>query len=299
MWHVVRTVGLLSIFLTAIMTLAAQVEGAALESQMKVQGRIVEIESDRIVIDTLTASYTLSKKAAPLQAKIGDQVTLWVTSDQVVIDHRPQATEQRHRFITGTLLTAKSKKQIKLWTPEGNRIYSLAEHQTKTDHLRQGTMVTVEIDEAGYVIDLHPVETQVGACDKRHHCKVMLHGIVLRIEDSMIFIKTPMVEYELPMHVAPPYTAPGDEMTLWVNENNVVLDHYRAGEISPRRFVTGPVRYADKTRVHIKLWTPEGEKTFSLLQIKQIKMGAELREGNEITLEIDEADRVVDLRQPS
>jgi hypothetical protein len=69
----------------------------------------------------------------------------------------------------------------------------------------------------------------------------------------MIFIKTPTVEYELPTNL-PPNTAPGDEMTLWVNENNVVLDHYRAGEISHRRFVTGPVRYADTTRAHI-LWT--------------------------------------------
>ncbi|HKN85314.1 MAG TPA: hypothetical protein VJV04_00500 [Nitrospiraceae bacterium] len=293
MLHLPRMAPLLSIFLTSILTLAAQAEGAALDSQMKVQGRIVDIESDRIVIDTLTASYTLNKKAAPLRAKIGDQVTLWVTTDHVVIDHHPQATEQRHRFITGTLLNAKSKKQIKLWTPEGNRTYSLEEHEAKTDQLRQGTMVTVEINESGYVIDLHPVEAQVAGCDKRHHCKVMLHGIVLRIEDNMIFIKTPVVEYELPMNIAAPNTAPGDEMTLWVNENNVVLDHYRAGEMSPRRFVTGPVRYADKTRAHIKLWTPEGEKTFSLLQIKT---GAELREGNQITLEIDEADRVVVLR---
>jgi hypothetical protein len=223
-------------------------------------------------------------------------VTLWVTSSHVVIDHHPQATGRQHRFITGTLLDAESKRQIKLWTPEGNQVYLLEEHEAKTNRLREGTMVTVEINEFGNVIDLHPVETEVGACDKRHHCKVMLHGIVLKIEASMIFIKTPMVEYELPTHLAAPNTAAGDEMTLWVNENNVVLDHYRAGEISHRRFVTGPVRYADKTRTYIKLWTPEGEKTFSLVQIK---MGADLREGHQITLEIDEADHVIDLRQPS
>jgi hypothetical protein len=291
-----RMVRLLAIALIAIISSAAQGEGAAVESQMKVQGRVVDIGSDLIVIETLTASYTLNKKAAPLRAKIGDAVTLWVTSSHVVIDHHPQATGRQHRFITGTLLDAESKRQIKLWTPEGNQVYLLEEHEAKTNRLREGTMVTVEINEFGNVIDLHPVETEVGACDKRHHCKVMLHGIVLKIEASMIFIKTPMVEYELPTHLAAPNTAAGDEMTLWVNENNVVLDHYRAGEISHRRFVTGPVRYADKTRTHIKLWTPEGEKTFSLVQIK---MGADLREGHQITLEIDEADHVIDLRQPS
>jgi hypothetical protein len=287
---------LLSICLISIVAFAAQMEGAAGESQMRVQGRVVDIGSSLIVIDTLTASYTLDKKAAPLRAKIGDTVTLWVTPDHVVIDHHPQATGQRHRFVTGTLLDAESKKQIKLWTPEGNKLYSLEEHEAKTTYLPEGTMVTVEINESGHVIDLHPVETEVGACDKRHHCKVMLHGVVLKIDQSMIFIKTPMVQYELPTNVASPTTAPGDEMTLWVNENNVVLDHYRAGEMSHRRFVTGPVRYADKTRAHIKLWTPEGEKTFSLAQVK---MAGGLQEGHQVTLEIDEGGHVIDLRQPS
>ena len=289
-----RMVRLLSILLIAVVTLAAQGKAAAAESQMKVQGKIVAIGADHIVIDTRTATYRLTKKVAPLKAKIGDTVTLWVTADHVVIDHHPQATEQRHRFITGTLLNAESKKQIKLWTPEGNRVYSLEAHEAKTFHLRVGTMVAVEINESDEVIDVRPVETEAGACDTRHHCKVMLHGTVMKIEDSMIFIKTPVVEYELPTSLAGPNTAPGDEMTLWVNENNVVLDHYRPGDIAHRRFVTGPVRYADKTRAHIKLWTPEGDRTFSLMQIK---MATPLREGHQVTLEVDEADQVIDLRE--
>ena len=296
MSHRACLASLLSIVFASIIILAAQAEGAAAESQMKVQGKIVDIGSDLIVIDTVAARYTLNKTAAPLRAKIGDKVTLWVTSTHVVIDHHPEATGQRHRFITGTLLDAESKKQLKLWTPEGNKVYSLEEHAAKTTHLPEGTMVTVEINESGHVIDLHPVDTEVGACDTRHHCKVMLHGVVMRIEESMIFIKTPVVEYELPRNVAAPNTAPGDEMTLWVNENNVVLDHYRPGETSHRRFVTGPVRYTDTTRAHIKLWTPEGEKTFSLAQVR---MAADLQEGHQVTLEIDEGDHVIDLRQPS
>ena len=104
-----RTVRLLSLVLIAWVTLAAQGKAAAAESQMKVQGKIVDIGADLIVIDTLTTSYTLTKKVAPLKAKIGDAVTLWVTADHVVIDHHPQATEQRHRFVTGTLLNPGSK----------------------------------------------------------------------------------------------------------------------------------------------------------------------------------------------
>lgn len=291
------------LFILLMIAPVSQVASAAVESsheaggsQMKVHGKVVDIGSDHIVISTRTANYTVSKKTAALKAKIGDMVTLWVTSNHVVIEHHRQATGQQHRFITGTLLDAESKKQIKLWTPEGDKVYSLEEHDAKTNHLPEGTMVTVEVDEYGHVMDLHPIETEVAACDKRHHCKVMLHGIVMKVEDGMIFIKTPVVEYELPTNVASSNTAPGDEMTLWVNENNVVLNHYRAGEPSHRRFVTGRLKYADGTRAHIKMWTPEGEKTFSL---GQLKMAGDLQEGNQVTLEVDEADRVIDLRQSS
>ena len=68
MLHLARMARLLSILLISIMMLAAQVEGAAVESQMKVQGKIVSIGTDLLVIDTPTASYTLNQKTAPLRA---------------------------------------------------------------------------------------------------------------------------------------------------------------------------------------------------------------------------------------
>lgn len=265
-------------------------------SEMKVEGKIVDVRADLIVVNTPTVNYTVNKTTAPLGAKIGDKVTLWVTSNHVVIDHHRQTTGQRHRSMTGTLLDSESKKQIKLWTPEGNKVYLLDEHEAKTKDLPEGTMVSVEIDEADHVIDLHPVETEVAACDKRHHCKVMLHGIVRKVKDGLIFIKTPVVEYELTANFAPRDTGPGDEMTLWAYENDVVLDHYREGQMSHRRFVTGPLRYADKTRAHIQLWTPEGEKTFRL---PQIETAGHLREGHPVTLEVGEFDDVIDLWQSS
>ena len=263
---------------------------------MKVQGVIVDVGADRIVVKTSKTNYTLKKKTVPLNAALGDEVTLWVTAGNAVIDHYRQGTGRRHRFITGTLLEKASARQIKLRTPEGDMVDSLAEHETKIGQLPEGTMVTVEIDEAGAVVDVQPIETEVAACDKRHHCKVMLHGTVRKIDGGMIFIQTPVVEYEIPATVAPGDTAPGDEMTLWVNENDVVLNYHRAGESSHRRFVTGALRYADATRSHIRLWTPEGQRTFSLVQVEK---AGHLQEGRPVTLEISEAGAVLDLWQSS
>jgi hypothetical protein len=275
---------------------AAERSRQAILSPMKVQGEIVAIKADAVVVKTSQARYTLKRKTAPLNAAIGDKVTLSVTSGHAVIDHHRQDTGRRHRFVTGTLLGTPSTRQIKLWTPEADLTYSLDRQDAEIALLTEDTMVTVEVDEADTVIMIRPVEAEVSACDKRHHCKVMLHGTVERIEDGMIFIHTPVVEYEIPAAVAPRDTAANDEMTVWVNENNVVLNYHRGGEPTHRRFVTGVLRYTNGAKSHIRLWTPEGEKVFALVHRERRDL---LQEGRPITVEISEAGVILDFWQSS
>ena len=64
-------------------------------------------------------------------------------------------------------------------------------------------------------------------------------------------------------------TAIGDEMILWAYENSVVLNYHRAGESLSRRFVTGPLKFENGTTSQVRLWTPEGEKIFSLVRIEK------------------------------
>lgn len=301
MFHPCRTTCLFLIIFVLVPAISHEAARSAephrqAASPTKVQGTILDIQPDCIVVKTSTGKYRVKRKTAPLNAARGDTVTLWVTSGHAVIDHHRQDTGRRHRFVTGTLLDAPSKQQIQLWMPEGEKVYSLGEHEAKTAQLPEGTMVTVEIDESGTVADVHPVETEVAACDKRHHCKVMLHGPVRKIEDGMIFIQTPVVEYEVPTNIAPHGTAPGDEITLWVNENDVVLNYHQAGDSPHRRFVTGQLRYTDKVRSHVQLWTPEGKKTFSLVHLSK---AGDLREGHPVTLEVSEAGTVLDCWQSS
>ena len=47
------------------------------------------------------------------------------------------------------------KKEIKLQTAEGDQTFPLLLQETKTGGLAEGTEVTVELNEAGTVIDLH------------------------------------------------------------------------------------------------------------------------------------------------
>jgi hypothetical protein len=268
------------------------------EARMQVQGEITDIRSGMISVKTPTANYTLSQKVAPLNAKVGDKVTLWMNPHSAVIDLHRQGTHQRHRFITGTLLrTQNAQQQITLWTPEGNKVFPINGPDLTIQDLADGTMVTVEVNEAGRVIDLHRVEAEEASCDKRHHCKVMVHGTVTAIESGMMFIRTPVVEYELQANAAPRDAVLGDEMTIWVNENNIVLDQHRTGDTRPHRFITGTLTYVGNGRNKIKLWTPEGEKIFSLGQVETKSLT--LKERRPVTVEINDAGVVIDLWQSS
>ena len=91
--------------------------------------------------------------------KEGDEVTVTVDENNNVIDMHPKGQEVNHRFVTGKLIyVGKMKNEIKLQTPEGEKIFSLAHLETKTKGLAEGTPVTVELNEAGTVIDLHRAE---------------------------------------------------------------------------------------------------------------------------------------------
>lgn len=79
-----------------------------------------------------------------------------------IIDMHPIGQAGTHQVITGKLVhVGKTKKEIKLQTPQGEKVFPLAEIGLKTKDLANGSLVTVEVNEAGVVIDLH--QTDVGA----------------------------------------------------------------------------------------------------------------------------------------
>jgi hypothetical protein len=51
-----------------------------------------------------------------------------------------------------------TKQEIKLWTPEGEKVFPLDRMEVKTKPIEEGSMITVELDEKGTVIDLRKAE---------------------------------------------------------------------------------------------------------------------------------------------
>jgi hypothetical protein len=88
--------------------------------------------------------------------KEGDQVTLVLDENNTLIDVHPKGQEGEHQYVTGKLIhLGKMQKEIKLATPDGEKIFPLATLEGKTKGINEGTAVTVEVNEAGTVIDVH------------------------------------------------------------------------------------------------------------------------------------------------
>lgn len=92
------------------------------------------------------------------EAKVGDQVTLWVDEGNVLIDvHAAGFAGHGHRIITGRLNYADPYwSEIKLSTPEGIERYEMDSLAgSKLSVMQEGAPVTVELDEDNVVIDIH------------------------------------------------------------------------------------------------------------------------------------------------
>lgn len=92
-------------------------------------------------------------------------MTLVLNENNTIIEAHPKGHEGPHKLVTGKLAyVGQMKNQIKLITPEGEKLFPLERQEIKTGGIEEGALVTVELNEAGTVIDLHRAK----ADEKKH-----------------------------------------------------------------------------------------------------------------------------------
>jgi hypothetical protein len=134
---------------------------------------------------------------------------------------------------------------------------------------------------------------------KAGHKKV--EGVVSDIKSGLFTVKTPTGStYTLTEtaairhgHGAPKV---GDEMTLWVNEANMVIDAHPKGQAgNAHRIVAGKLLKLDNAKSEIKLSTPDGEKS---LKIKpETRKFTDLAVGTPVIVELNEQGEVIDIHK--
>jgi len=270
-------------------------------THMKVSGVVSNIQTDLITVKTSWGQVRISSATAPKNLEVGEEVEMQVNDNNVVVDvHRKGDPSHSHRFVSGKLAyVSVDRKEIKLWTPEGEQTFDVQTGRSQLSGVDEGTPIAVELNETGKVIDIHRMTVEI-ELDEHPHTKsgyhLTLDGVVTRIDSSLVYIKTPVGQYTINVKTAPADAAVGDEVTLWLNEENLVIDHHGKHKNKPgkHRLITGKLIYAGLTKQEIKLWTPEGEKVFPLDRM-EVKTKP-IAEGSMVVVELDESGKVIDLK---
>jgi hypothetical protein len=169
--HRLVLAGCMGLFL--MMPVAGQADSPSVsKGHREVTGVVTAEKGGILTVETSTGTYSLTETAARQHGhgvpKKGDEVTLVLDENNIVIEAHPKGEMGHHHFVTGKLVyMGKTKKEIKLETPEGEQVFPLGRMEIKTKPIEEGAMVTVEINEAGTVIDLHRADEGGAQPDKQ------------------------------------------------------------------------------------------------------------------------------------
>src|SRR5690349_16713189 len=95
--------------------------------------------------------------------KPGAKVVAVLDENNYIVDMHLNGHEGRHQFVTGKLIRlGMITQQIKLQTADGEKVFPLTEQAQKTKGYAEGTLVTIELNEAGAVIDVHLADSGGG-----------------------------------------------------------------------------------------------------------------------------------------
>lgn len=270
-------------------------------THMKVSGVVSKMQTDLITVKTPWGQLRISSATAPKNLEVGEEVVMQVNDNNVVVDvHRKGDPSHSHRFVSGKLAyVSTDRKEIKLWTPEGEQAFDVQTGRSRLSGIEEGAPIAIELNEAGKVIEIHRMTVELELDEHPHTLSgyhLTLHGEVTKIQSGVVFVKTPVGQYTINAKTAPADAAVGDEVTLWLNEENMVIDHHgkHKNQAGVHRLITGKLIYAGLTKKEIKLWTPEGEKVFPLDRM-EVKTKP-IAEGSMVVVELDENGTVIDLK---
>ena len=271
-------------------------------TRMKVNGVVSKVESGLTTVKTSWGSMTIASSTGPQKLEVGEEVEMTVNEGNIVIDvHRKGEPAHGHRYITGNLVyVGKMKREINLWTPEGEKVFPLERLEVKAGGIEEGASVTVELNEAGAVIDLQRTNVEINF-DERPRTSpgyvIQVNGTVTKIQSGLIFVKTPTGQYTISAKTAPADAAVDDEVSLWINEDNIVIDHHgkKKNMKGTHRLIFGKLVYVGRAKKEIKLSTPEGDKVFPLERL-EVK-AKPIAEGSQIVVELNEVGTVIDVRK--
>jgi hypothetical protein len=155
-----------ALFMLGVTGLAGANEQTTQSRHQHLQGVVIEKGGTLAVKVPNGTTYQLNENRAQRHGhdlpKAGDQVTVVVDENNLVLEVHPKGTEGTHQFVTGEVVSiGVLQREITLKTEKGEQRFPM-EKQEMTASIKDGALVTAELNEAGSVIDLHPAQQRSG-----------------------------------------------------------------------------------------------------------------------------------------
>ena len=127
----------------------------------QVTGVVSANKNGILTVKTPTGNFTLTENGSHRHGhrvpQVGEQVIMTFDANNTLIDAHPKGETENHEFYAGKLVyMGKMKKEVKIITADGEKVFPIERLEIKTKPIEEGTMVTVEVNEGGTVIDLRP-----------------------------------------------------------------------------------------------------------------------------------------------
>lgn len=145
----------------------------------------------------------------------------------------------------------------------------------------------------------NPADPEEVAHMKAGHKKV--EGVVTELKSGLILVKsstgaTLTLTENTAARLGKPVPKVGDEMTVWVNEGNMVMAAHPKGQPDKApHFVTGTLTSIDNGKSKMTLSTSGGEKSYNLRP--ESRMFRDIAVGSDVTIEVNDTGEVVDIHK--
>jgi hypothetical protein len=129
----------------------------------------------------------------------------------------------------------------------------------------------------------------------------MVEGVVTELKSGLIIVKsstgaTLTLTENTAARLGKPVPKIGDEMTLWINEGNMVMAAHPKGQPGKAsRFISGTLASMDNGKSQMTLSTSGGEKSFNLRP--ESRMFRDIAVGTQVTLEVNDTGEVIDIHK--
>jgi hypothetical protein len=270
-------------------------------TRMNISGVVSKVQSGLTTVKTKWGSTTIASAVTPKGLEVGEEVEMMVNENNAVIDiHRKGDKGHAHRFVTGDLRYASAdKKEIRLWTPEGEKTFDVQTGRSKLSQFEEGAPVTIELNEAGKVIDIHKFTVEMTFDEHPRSTPghvIQVDGTVTKIQSGLAYVKTPAGQYTLMSKYAPSDAAVGDKVSLWINEEGMVIDVHgkEKAKSGTHRLIFGKLIRTGPNKNQVKLSTPEGEKVFPLERMEA--RTKPIADRSNIAVELNEQGTVIYVR---